>query len=180
MRAILPLLDRIASGLALLGALGIGAIVVQVTADVVLRYAFNTPVPATLEMVSRYYMIAIAFFPLAWVERRGEMVTVEVFTSFYGERGMRVLDIVMSVLGAVIYGMLFWTTLAKAMAEMAIGSVVMSLTISVPVWPTYWVLPIAFVFAAIVSAVRAILLISGEGFPVSPDDDPFEESEIAP
>lgn len=59
MRDLVAVIDRVTRGLALPGALGIAAILVHVTADVVLRYLFNSPIPATLEMVSRYYMIAI-------------------------------------------------------------------------------------------------------------------------
>jgi TRAP-type C4-dicarboxylate transport system permease small subunit len=180
MHALIRILDRVASGLALLGALGIAAILVQVTADVVLRYLFNTPVPATLELVSRYYMIAIAFFPLAWVERRGEMVTVDVFSGVYGELGIRILDTAMSVLGALIYAALAWTTLSKAVTEYNIGSVVMSLTVSVPVWPTYWVLPFAFAVAAIVSLARAALLATGGGFPPAEGRDAFAADEVRP
>jgi len=173
MQGLIRIVDRFTSGLALLGAIGIAAILVQVTADVVLRYLFNTPVPATLELVSRYYMIAIAFFPLAWVERRGDMITVDIFSGIYGSGGVRLLDIAMSLIGAALYALLAWTTLAKALAEYEIGSVVMSLTTSVPVWPTYWVLPIAFVAASVISLTRALLLIAGEGFPQGDDRDRF-------
>jgi TRAP-type C4-dicarboxylate transport system permease small subunit len=78
MRALLRLQDALLALLAIIGALAIGALMLHVFADVVLRNVSNKPIPATYEIVTNYYMIALAFIPLAWVERGGGMVQVEV------------------------------------------------------------------------------------------------------
>ena len=48
-----------------LGALALVAMMVHVTADVVLKITLNWPVAGTLEIVSYVYMVACTFLPLA-------------------------------------------------------------------------------------------------------------------
>ena len=44
-------------------------LVAHVTIDVVMRFAFDTPLNSTILYVSAFYMVAIAFLPLAAVEQ---------------------------------------------------------------------------------------------------------------
>ena len=44
-------------------ALAIVAMMLHVIVDVILRNVSNTPIPATYEIVTKYYMIALAFVP---------------------------------------------------------------------------------------------------------------------
>jgi TRAP-type C4-dicarboxylate transport system permease small subunit len=74
--------------LALVGAIGVLLMMLHVGADIASRNIFGRPIPATNEIVSRYYMVLIAFLPLAWVEqRRRSMVSVEVLDSVLGPTG---------------------------------------------------------------------------------------------
>src|SRR5690606_40657440 len=85
--AALTLLRHLTNVLALVGALGVIAMLLHVTADVISRQLFQRPVPATVEIVSRYYMVLISFLPLAWTERRNEMITVDILSGLF--RGPR-------------------------------------------------------------------------------------------
>lgn len=152
--------DRTAVLLASLGALGILAMMVHITLDVVLRSTISVSIPATQELVTRYYMIFLALLPLAWVERRKEMITVEALAGFFGPTGTRWLDALVSLVSAAIYLVLALATWDKAVEQYAIGSYVMSLNFPMPVWPTYFVLPVAFALAVIVCLVRAPLIIT--------------------
>jgi TRAP-type C4-dicarboxylate transport system permease small subunit len=51
---------------------------VTLVVDVVARQLFAVAVPFTLEAVSRDHMVAVGFLALARVDRRGEMIQVEV------------------------------------------------------------------------------------------------------
>jgi len=164
MTALARFIERVTSLLALLGALGVAAMLVHVTADVIARWYFYVALPATAEIVARYYMVLVAFLPLAWVERRHEMVKVEVASALYGPRGVRAIDFVVALVSTLIYAGLAYTTLIDALDQYEVGSFVLSLTTALPVWPSYFVLPIAFAFAGLATLARAILIASGTDF----------------
>ena len=52
-------------------------LVAHVTIDVVMRFAFDTPLNSTILYVSAFYMVAIAFLPLAAVEQNDSHIAVE-------------------------------------------------------------------------------------------------------
>lgn len=162
MAALYRLTNQAAVGLALLGTLGILLMVVHVTLDVVLRATLSVSIPATVDLVTRYYLITLALLPLGWVEWRKQMITVEAMEGMMGQRLVRLSDVLVSLLSAVVYAILAVATWGKAMEQYAIASYVMALDVPLPVWPTYFVLPIAFALSTVVCVVRVPLLARGE------------------
>lgn len=154
---LVKLINSIARFLALMGTFGIVAMMLHITADVVLRSLFSFAVPVTLEMVTRYYMVLLALLPLAWVEWQRNMITVEAFSGVYGVTGVRVIDALVSVLCAVVYALLAMGTWDKAMDQYHSGAYIMALDTAIAVWPSYFVLPVAFALAGMVCLVRAPL-----------------------
>ena len=158
MNWLVRLMDRAAVLLALVGTLGLVAMMLHISLDIILRSTMSVSIPATLELVTRYYMVSLALLPLAWVEWRKEMIFVEALGGFFGDIGVRVVDVLVSVLSAGIYVVLTIATWSKAIEQYEIGAYVMSLSFPVPVWPTDFILPIAFGMAAMVSIVRIPLI----------------------
>lgn len=154
--------DALLTGLAVIGALATVLLMLHVFADVVMRNLQNRPIPATFELVTNYYMVALAFIPLAWVEKSGGMVQVEVINAALGSGLMRVSDALVALISAVIYGVLAWVTLNVALRNTGIGSYVMTNQIRVPTWPAYWLPPLGFSLAAAVCALRLIDPRGGE------------------
>jgi TRAP-type C4-dicarboxylate transport system permease small subunit len=148
-------LNGSAGGLALVGAAGIALMLLHVTAHVVLRLVAATPIPATVEIVSTYYMVLIAFLPLAWAERRGDMIVVEVFDNLYPKRLRRFVDALVGLVCAAAYGALAYTTWLVALREFEARSFTIALNIALPTWPGYFVLPVSFALAATVCLYRA-------------------------
>jgi TRAP-type C4-dicarboxylate transport system permease small subunit len=159
------LVNYTAMGLGLLGTVAILLMVVHITLDIILRTTLSISVPATLEMVTRYYLITLALLPLAWVEWRKNMIAVEALESLMSPILIRISDVLVSVLSAAIYAVLMVATWGKAMEQFTISSYVMALNVPIPVWPTYFVLPVAFGLAAIVCIIRIPLLASGTAYP---------------
>ncbi len=155
------LTDRVAQGLALVGAIGVLALLVHVCADVVTRNLFARPIPATNEIVSRYYMVLIAFLPLAWVERRRAMISVEVLDGLMSSGLRRLSDILVALLATVIYAAIAWVTWGDAVKNWHTGTFVDVLGHEVPVWPTYFLPPAGFLLAAAVTLLRAATLAGG-------------------
>jgi TRAP-type C4-dicarboxylate transport system permease small subunit len=148
------LVVRVTDGLALLGAVGVVAMLVHITAYVILRNLAAAPVTATVEIVSYYYMVAIAFLPVAWAERRGDMISVEIFAHLLTGRVGRINDAFVGILTGGVYLMLTYTTWIVAMREFSARSFVISLNVAIPVWPSFFILPVAFALAALVSIYR--------------------------
>jgi TRAP-type C4-dicarboxylate transport system permease small subunit len=141
----------ITDALALLGAAGVALMLVHITADVVMRQLFRLPLPATVEIVSRYYMVMVAFLGLPWAERRGDAIRVELLApllSGWLARPNRIL-VRLACIGA--YALLAYTSWTHAVGEWRSGTYVISLQMQVPVWPSYFLLPVAFALAAAVS-----------------------------
>ncbi|AQU84362.1 C4-dicarboxylate ABC transporter permease [Halomonas sp. 'Soap Lake  len=161
MAVVYRLTNLAAVGLAMLGILSILLMVVHITLDVVLRSTLSISIPATLELVTRYYLITLALLPLGWVEWRREMISVEALESMMAPWLIRVSDVLVSVLSAAIYIVLAVATWDKAVEQYQIGAYVMSLNVPMPVWPTYFALPVAFALAALVCVVRLPLQATG-------------------
>ena len=128
----------------------------HVVADVILRNLFNQPIPATYEIVTNYYMIALAFIPLAWVERSGGMVQVEVLDPLMGPGMTRVSNMLVALISTVIYGALTWFTFTMAMKNAATGTFVMAQSLRFVTWPAYFILPLGFGLAALITFIRLI------------------------
>jgi TRAP-type C4-dicarboxylate transport system permease small subunit len=148
--------NRIAAGLALIGAVGVVVMLLHITAYVVLRLFLASPIPATVEIVSTYYMVVVAFLPLAWAERRGDMITIEVFGTFYRGPVRRGVNLFVAVVTAAVYLVLTYTTWQVALREFETGSFVISLHHAIPTWPGYFALPVGFALAAVVALYRIL------------------------
>ena len=140
--------------LAVLGSIAILALMLHVAADVVLRNVANMPIPATYEIVTNYYMIALAFIPLAWVERRGGMVSVEAVDPLLSSRLLFISDRIVALVSTAIYAALSWFTLKTALVNYAAGTFAMAQNVSIPIWPAYFLLPLGFSLSMTVTASR--------------------------
>ncbi|MEA5501962.1 TRAP transporter small permease [Halotia wernerae UHCC 0503] len=156
MRPLARLHTLLLDTLVLIGALAIVAMMLHVIVDVILRNVSNTPIPATYEIVTKYYMIALAFVPLAFVERRGGMVQVEVIDPFLSARLRDALERLVAALSAIVYATLAWVTLESAFDAFATGAFVMAQTYRLPVWPGFFLPPLGFALATVAVIIRVV------------------------
>lgn len=154
MQALALIRNGLLSALAVIGAVAVGFLTLHVVADVVLRNVANRPIPATYEIVTNYYMIAMAFVPLAWVERGGGMIQVEAIEPLLSARMRRWSDLFVAAFSTVIYGALAWFTLQAALKNFAVGTFVLAQNTPVPTWPAHFLLPIGFGLAGLVTLTR--------------------------
>jgi TRAP-type C4-dicarboxylate transport system permease small subunit len=162
MRRLAAIRDMFLAGLAVIGAVATIMLMLHVVADIALRNLRNTPIPATYEVVVNYYMIALAFVPLAWLEKSGGMVQVEVINGALSPLMMRISNLLVAAISAVIYAVLAWVTWQVAVRNTAVGSFVVSNQMRVPTWPAYWLPPLGFGLAALVAGLRAVALLLPE------------------
>lgn len=149
-----------------LGLLGGLLMMLHVTADVIARTVFNRPIAGTLEIVSGYYMVAVAFLPWAWVAWREGHIRVEVFTSGLSPRTTTWLDALVTLLTAAYVALFTWQTFARAVQATRFGESWEAPTGLMPVWPSRWVLPVAgavMVAYLVLQAIANVLRLVADG-----------------
>lgn len=159
MQGLITLQDRLLAFLAVLGGIAILTLMLHVGVDIALRNLFNAPIPATSEIVTNYYMVALAFVPLAWVERSGGMVQVEVLEGAMSPRMLALSDRIVSLISFVIYAALTWVTFKAALTNTYTGprgTFIMVQSTRLLTWPAYWLPPLGFGLASLVTLIRLI------------------------
>jgi C4-dicarboxylate transporter DctQ subunit len=127
----------------LISAVCVLILMVLVIADVFGRYLFNSPVPMTYE-VGSFLMVFVVFLGLAYTQRMGAHIRVEVFTLRLSSRVRAILDIVASVLGLLLYITIAYQSFIWAWASWQVGDYVSGL-INIPRWPSQFVVPLGAV-----------------------------------
>lgn len=142
----------------------------HVTADVAMKYLFNSPIVGTLETVSYYYMVSAVFLPLAMIELRQEHVVVDLLFRKFPPRLQMIVYLFGVVVALIYFGMLTFQTFLDAMKATTEKETVMA-NFLYYVWPSRWALPIgvaSLMLAIGLNAVKAFLT----GTIPEPDDPP--------
>lgn len=161
MREVLERIIKVVSSfLALVGAIGVVAMLVHITAYVISRHVFERPIEGTIEMVSNYYMVLIAFLPIAWAESRGEMISVEVIGQLFRGRVKTANAVFVSLVTMAAYAALTYTTWLVAMRQLSTQSYVILLSAKLYIWPSYFILPVSFALATLVAFTKIFLAFS--------------------
>ena len=153
------LLGRLTDILAFVGCVGVVLMMLHITLDVALRW-IGYPIPATVTIVPHYYMLPIIFLPLALAERNDAHITVEVFVQLLRRRWQRVLAVLSWMVSAGVFGILFYQTLLDALDKMKVGTFMMEVDWKIPIWPTYFFLPVGFGLVIIVLAYRIVITVA--------------------
>lgn len=132
----------------------------HVTADVFMKYAFNQPIQGTLEIVAFYYMVASVFLPLALVEFTRTSIAVDMFFDHFPRAARIGLMVFVLFACAVFYGALAWITWEDALRSFARREIVMG-PINVPIWPTRFLLPLGFAMGALMCTWHLASLLFG-------------------
>ena len=124
MNALTQAASRIARVLALLGAIAVVVMMLHICLDVVLRNLFRYSFSSTNAMVARYYMVPLAFLPLAYIELRDEMVSVELIDSFLPPWLRQLSDALVAAIACGIYGTLAWATWGSMVSNWRRGTMI--------------------------------------------------------
>lgn len=161
------ILDRIANALMFVGGVAVTLMMLHIGADVIGKYFFNYPIPATLEVVAWYYMVATIFLPVAYIQLHQKHLMVELFTRAMPPRPMALLEGLVCLLGFAYVATLVVLTFEGAMVETENGAAHDVTYFDLPVWPSRWFLPAALLVMAIIMALQAtrnfVFLLTGKG-----------------
>lgn len=146
--------DRLLVALAWVGGAAIVLLALHVGFGVILRYFLHIDVPMTFEIVTKYYMVALAFVPIAWVERQGGMVSVEIIDLFVGKAGVALMRRFADLVTSLVYLVLTVVTWRAALSAFDSGTYVLIKEFYLALWPGYFLLPIGFAVATLVTTLR--------------------------
>jgi TRAP-type C4-dicarboxylate transport system permease small subunit len=150
------LLPRLADIFLWAGAIAVLAMMVHVSADVIMKVALNQPIMGTLEIVSFVYMVGCTFLPLAHVQLSRTLIIVEVFTQkLPPEKNLR-LDIAAAVLTVAYLLLLAIMGSVVALAKTEIGEAQDATYFDLPVWPMRWVFCASCGLAALIALYQLI------------------------
>lgn len=155
------LLDRLSRALLAVSLLAGFAMMLHVTAEVVARTAFRAPIPGTYETVAAYYMIAATFLPWAWLARRDQHISAEIFTEMMPARVQRILGVVTLILTILWMAVFTWQAVVSADKRLAQREVVETSAGYLAVWPSRWLLPVAGAAMLAVLVLRLVAEIRG-------------------
>ncbi|MBS3997868.1 MAG: TRAP transporter small permease [Hydrogenophaga sp.] len=135
-------LSRFIDFLTVVSGLAIALMMLHITLDVVARNFFNYPLPGTITIVSYYYMAIAAFMPLAFAEQKQAHISVEVVTERLPPWLQKHLAGWMLLFSAAVFALLTVRSWQEAMGKYGIKASIVQGEDSLPVWPTYFVLPL--------------------------------------
>ncbi|MBR9766109.1 MAG: TRAP transporter small permease [Rhodobacteraceae bacterium] len=142
-------LDRVAQATTGLACIFVIIMMLHVSADVVARTFFHHPLIGTTEIVSAYYMVALAFLPIAWISRQRGHIIVELFTSHLPKRKLKALDAFAGVVTLAYVGLFVWKLFEIAIEKTHISEAWESAAGFIEIWPSRWIVPAGFLFMAI-------------------------------
>lgn len=165
MARMLDTLDRLCSRIAQVLLWVVGALIllmmVNVTADVLGRVLFHSPLYGTSEMVGNYYMIGLVFLTIPTLELRNQQIFVDLFYNMMARRWRRVALILCFALQIAFYAGLGYQSLIDAIEAMAKREVVEGYYRTI-VWPGRYLLAVGFLMALVISALRLVQTIAGD------------------
>lgn len=149
-------LSRLTDFAAVIGGVAMVLMMLQVTLDVLGKYLLKQPVPATLEVVSSYYMVALVFLPLGFVTKHHEHIVVELFTQGLKPRTLSLFTGLSNVLAALYVYTLAWRGLDEALYMTDIMETWETATWDMHVWPSRWFVPIGCALMFCYMVIHAI------------------------
>ena len=151
-------LTRVAS---LIGTVCIVLMMLHVTADVVGRYLFNKPLPGTIAIVGHYYMVAVVFIALGVAEEKNAHISVEFLTDLLPKTIQAWLSVLSGLLTAAVFGLLAVRGYSEAMKKTNIGAAMEQGSSMIPVWQSYWAIPIGAGLITLICTYKIVVTLTG-------------------
>lgn len=153
----------------------------QIVIDVAMRNLVGAGFPATAELVSKYYMLAVSFLPIAYAELQRRHVEASIFTDMMPKWTHTPIYGLGFVLSLFVYGILAYGTFREAVSKTSRGAYVEAGTIDFYTWPGTWILPVCFGLMFIVVLMRLYQVFTGRFKDVHADTmmitEPIEEEK---
>ena len=129
---------------------------VQVCLDIALRYFFRIALHGTLEIASGYYMVAISFLPIAYLQFRNEHLSVDALVNLLPARLAAAIELVSWTICLAVFSVFCWAGVKKALEKTHALATIDTPAYSIPIWPSYWMVPVGLACAALVALAQIL------------------------
>jgi TRAP-type C4-dicarboxylate transport system permease small subunit len=150
------LADTIARVFMVFGVIMAIALTFHISAEVIARYIFNSPIPGTTEIVSKYYMVGLVFLPLAYTQLTGQQIRADVIPVLFGERAAFRLHLWNDGIVCLVAGMFAWRSALSAWGLTLLGERAQTPYFALLTWPSRWILPLGFGALCLVAGLQMI------------------------
>lgn len=117
------------------------AIMLVVTADVAMRYLFNSPFAWAYDLIALYLMAGVFYFVLSDAHRENAHVGIDILHAKMGPRARRAADVVTALVGVALFALIAWAGMERALENFA-NEEVLAGTIPWPMWLSAIIVPI--------------------------------------
>lgn len=155
------LLGWLVTASTVVGAAAVFLMMLQIVVDVVMKNLFEFPVPATTIFVTHYYMIVVAYLPVALAERLNNHITVEILVQHFARRVRIWLIAVMWLVSAVVAGAVTHRLWLEAVKKYDFGAFQIEQDVPFITWPSYFVLPAGFGLFTLILLYRFACAVTG-------------------
>ena len=157
------LIDRIALWLMVLSCATTVLMMAHICADVLFKYAFRMPIDGTLETVSGWYMVAVVFASMAFVETKDGHISIDLFTRHLSAGAQSRLSVLTDLISVVYLVLMVWVSTQEALRRTANNEVWETVNAYLPIWPSRWLVPIGMAALAAVILLKIVRRLTGAG-----------------
>jgi len=123
-----------------------------ITTDVVLRGAFNSPIPGVPEIV-KFAIVGMFWLQCAYTLRARKHLRTTLLLGVMPRGAQVSVLVVNSIIGALMFGFIAWLGWAETLKTWEIGAFEGEYPVRIPIWPLWGIL----VFGAILTALQFLL-----------------------
>lgn len=152
-------------------------IMVFVSADVIARYVFNSPITIQYHLTQDYLMVAMVALSLSWAEGQGAFIRLTPFQRWMNEPARRGLYSLNSVIAALLFFLMTWYAGVRTWEDWVSQRVSFGI-IDWPVWLSQVWVPIgtlALALRLLLNAVEYAFGWKAVPSPHSPEDEALME-----
>ncbi|MEO5845220.1 MAG: TRAP transporter small permease [Caldimonas sp.] len=148
-------IDAIDNVLMVIGCLMLFALMFVVVADVALRYAFNSPLQWSYEVISSYLMPGLFFFAASHTLKAHGHVAVDILHNYLGRRTRYVLEALVSTLATPVFLLCTVVSARRTFEDLQTAATSTS-GLALPTWTISLMLPIGFGLLTLRLAINTI------------------------
>jgi TRAP-type C4-dicarboxylate transport system permease small subunit len=140
------------------------AIMLVVTADVVMRYLFNSPFAWAYDLIALYLMAGVFYFVLSDAYRAGAHVGIDILHARMGPRARRAADLVTAGVSLALFALIAYVGAERAREGFA-NDEVLAGEIAWPMWLSAIIVPIGCALLLLRLALQFVRNLVGAATP---------------
>ena len=156
LRALTRAVDLLVDGLTWFAGGTCLLMALHVAADLVARSLFDHPLLGTEEIATNYYMVALAFLPLAVITRQRSHITVGLFTDHLPKTALLCVDALADFITLGFVAIVTWVAVDIAIQKTSEGEMRESSTGYLSIWEARWILAAGFALMCVYVALNLV------------------------